>query len=502
MVLVLLLSTAALAQSLPAGVASQAVKLPAQKAQVFQPPKSPASPVLTLTPDRQSARPSESIHFKATWNTNVYRMAYHFDWGDDQSTDGKSLEADHAYASPGAYTVRVIATSESPTLAKQMPGIYSNEVSITVTQPPSAAKKRKPKQPLLPALTLGPPDIQAPAPNQTVHFTASWDRKPYVEKYTFDWGDGQTSQAGAPEASHSYAVPRTYTVHAIANITWNDETIAITSNDVAVEVAAPLPQRVARLEPDRRNARVGEPVTFTATVTPPSPVVRYHFAFGDGAEQDSSSNQIVHTYEQARNVQAAVTATIDGTDAPATSGLLELTIGPRVVKPRLGIILHGNFIAGEDMTLQASLEPFHEDARFQFDWGDGTPREKVGVQGGATHRYARKGTYNATVTAWIGRAESSQVEKSVILIIQAPPIPWLIILAGLGAAGTAAYLIKRGLGHRPPGPGFRVAAFPGTSDHNIARMDRSVARLSLTLNPGMDAARHNLIFPKRVAASD
>jgi PKD repeat protein len=505
-VVALLLSISASAQLPPAAVASQPVK-PAQKAEIFKPPQTPTSPVLKLSADPLSTQPNQNIHFKATWNTTVYRVVYHFDWGDNQSTDRKSPEADHSYGSAGAYTVRVTARSASAALASQTPGISSNDLLINISQPLSGDPKRKPKRPTLslPVLTLNT-DLQAPSPNQTVHFTTSWDRQPYVEKYSFDWGDGHTSDEKGPDAYHAYSIPGPYTVRAVANILSNDETVGVRSNDITVTVALPRPpvQTVAMLTADRPKARVGEPVTFTASVDPPSPAVRYRFAFGDGAEQDSSSNRIVHTYDRAGDLHATVTASINGGDESVTSPPLELAVGSPEVLPRLSVIpVSRDLFAGEDVILQASLDPSPKAAQYAFNWGDDSPRDVVDVGGRATHRYTKKGTYTVEVTASSEGIQRVHLEKSVILIVGTRPLPWwLLVLAAAGALALAARLIRRRPDKHRPRPRLQVDGFSDAGDHHIARIDRSVPPLSLMLKPGMDSAEHDVIFPKNAAASD
>jgi adhesin/invasin len=147
-----------------------------------------------------------------------------------------------------------------------------------------------------------------------------------------DFGDG-TSQslgnlaAGAVTVSHSYqgpsdANPRNY----VATVTVTDvngETatastnITVTPRSRQLNVALTATPRTAVLG-------VGQPVDFEATVTPATGgadmVQTYRWSFGDGSEEETTSNKITHVYTSNGVKTATVTVTTtDGRTATSTT---------------------------------------------------------------------------------------------------------------------------------------------------------------------------------------
>jgi PKD repeat protein len=512
LIVVLLLSIPSVAQTPPTAITSQKANRLAQNPNILKPPQAPTSPVLTLNANTQSTQPGQNIHFTANWNRTVYRVVYRFEWGDGQVTDTQGLEADHSYESAGAYTARVTATSTSAAIASRTPGISSNDVAIKVASPVSVQSKRKPPRALQspPVLTLNA-GLLAPSPNQNVHFTTSWDPQIYPENYRFEWGDGQSSDGQSGDAYHAYATPGTYIVRAVAQALVNDQTLGVRSNEVTITVALPIPpppQAVVTLVADRREMRVGDAVPFTATVDPPASLVRYRFTFGDGTEQDSSSDRVVHAYEHAGNFQAIVTASIEGRDQGVSSQPLEVAIFAKEI-PNLSVVpVSKDFFADRDTILQASLDVPIKDVRYEFDWGDGSMGNVVDITGRATHRYARMGSYTIVVTARSEKTYRVPLQKSLILNVKTPPLwpltlgQWLLILAVAGAIVFSLRLINQKKATSHPTPGLHVYSFSDAGIHTVAHIDRSVSHVSLTLKPGMDSVEHNISFPGVAAASD
>jgi len=108
-----------------------------QIAKQYVPPAATQA-VLTLTPITQTAQPNQSVHFELKWNRPVYRVSYHFEWGDGKMNEVTELSADHSYDSPQTYTVRVTATPlANVKMAMMMKpvAILSNAVSVAVVLP-------------------------------------------------------------------------------------------------------------------------------------------------------------------------------------------------------------------------------------------------------------------------------------------------------------------------------------------------------------------------------
>lgn len=130
----------ALAQASPARKPFPVQQAKSAKSQILQQYVAPSSTqaVLTLAASPQAAQPNQIIHFVLTWNRPVYRVAYHFDWGDGSFSNGTELAADHAYSSPGQYIVRVTARPAAvfaATVKAPNTSISSNGVAISIEVP-------------------------------------------------------------------------------------------------------------------------------------------------------------------------------------------------------------------------------------------------------------------------------------------------------------------------------------------------------------------------------
>jgi hypothetical protein len=361
-------------------------------------------------------------------------------------------------------------------------------------------------------------DLSAPLPNQNVHFTATWDQRVYGPAYLFDWGDGQSSQTSGPDAYHAYAAPDTYTVRVSAKGLANDQDISVQSNVLTINVATPPATMVATLTVNDPKVHVGEAVTFTARIDPPTPSVKYHFDFGDSSAQDSPSNEVTYSYHREGNYQAVVTASIGGGARTVSSSPIALTIiSPPKVLPRVKVeVLSKDLISGRDLLFIASLEPPVPVRQYQFNWGDGSPPDAVAANRRATHRYAQKGSYNLVVTALTEKTYPALLENNSLTLVISKPgwqLIWpptlgglLLILAAAIAAMIYAPRIVRFVRNKlqPPAghPGLRVTGSSDGGDHTIAHINPSVPYASFTLKPGMDSAEHEIVFPKRSAASD
>ena len=475
---------------------------------VTQPPAQKL-PVLTVSADSLNPQTGVTVHFTGQWNRKVPPGRYVFDFGDGQSSQSSQPVADHFYVAPGSYRVRVTANVnlESRT-ATGTSEIVSNELLLRVFQPvppPVAAK-----------LSLSAAPLR-PQPNQRVHFTASFDQPVGSMRYRYVWGDGEYSDSEFPETDHAYSSSGTYAVHVLAKGTVNGRNFAGQSNEISVAVLSPPPpppprvESKATLKADRRQARVGDPVRFTASLTPQSPSVQYHFVFGDGNQQDSQTNQVVYSYARAGGFRPWVTISIDGRETAVTSPAIPLSVSkvqPSPSRPDLNVeVLSKDLLSGRDILLKASLDPPHHTVSYRFDWGDGSPPSRAGVSGVASHRYAQKGHYPVLISASTEETYPAPVEKSLILIVSRSIWPltlgeWLLILAAAGVAVAVGRRLYNRSNRPPKLPSLHVTGFPDLGTHTVRRVDTSVPHLSLTLKPGIDSAEHEVIIPKRAAASD
>ncbi len=472
---------------------------------VGQPPATHL-PVLRLSADNLNPQTGDTVHFTGRWAANKYPASgYVFDWGDGQTSETTTLTADHFYAASGTYRVHVTAR---PLQGQEFVGgrqIVSNELLLNVAQPPA------PPPPVAPKLSLTANTFN-PQANQRVHFTASFDQPVGSTRYRYAWGDGQSYDSEAPQADHAYSVPRSYKVQVLATGIVNDRSFRSESNELVMTVAAtalpppPAPQPSATLNADHHSARIGDSIRFSAFLNPQAPSLRYHFVFGDGNQQDSQSNEVVYSYGLAGHFQPRVSISIEGQNQVVTSPAIQLAISkvPPPVAPRLRVeVKSENLQPGIDVVLQASLAPAQEGASFQFDWGDGSPLSRAGVNGVSVHRYAQQGRYPVLVSASIEEGYLAPEDQRLILVILPPSggptlLEWILIAAGAAVMVDVVRRIYRKYSSRRLG--LHYTAFPDAGVHTVTHVNPSLPHMSLTLRSGMDSAEHEMVLPKRAVA--
>jgi PKD repeat protein len=136
------LSISTIAQVPPGAATRQNPNVAARRAgaQVANPQVATA---LTLAADNLNPTTRQSVHFTATWNSEVSGVVYVFDWGGAQTTNSTDPKADHIFSEPGVYTVHVTAKSALQTFASRTPGITSNDVVINVARPPQKGTRNQ-----------------------------------------------------------------------------------------------------------------------------------------------------------------------------------------------------------------------------------------------------------------------------------------------------------------------------------------------------------------------
>jgi PKD repeat protein len=386
--------------------------------------------------------------------------------------------------------------------------------------PAQMAQEYASKKPIPAVLTLTA-NTQNAQPNQSIHFTLSWDRPVYRVTYRFDWGDGRTEDRADPAADHAYVSPGSYPVRVTARAIANTEiaggklqNVSIQSN--AITIAVVLPQQpTVTLTPDKPNAAVDDAVVLVATPTPVAPNATYRFDFGDGIQPpDSNLNRIEHIYRTAGTFQARVTVIIDGEQWAASPPVEIIVTAPPLPPPALTVTTPAGIqqIAGNDIPVLAFLDPPQKNATLQFDWGDGATSSDV-RPGLADHIYTATGSHTIVVTAGnTDQVYSPPLQGKLELFIRPvapPPSLWPTIAAWATPIGILGFLVGLRVGRpkpRPPTPAatqpnpatahqpFRYVAYQGAATHEIRASRPSRSLGPMTLSTGMDPAEHTITF--------
>ncbi len=191
----------------------------------------PRLPALTLRVNLPNPLPDQNVHVTATWDQQIYRMQYHFDWGDSQYTDNRQPEADHSYSRSGSYTVRVTASGIAN---DRVVKVESNELKITVGQQQISAA---------PMLTLlaKTPDAHVGNP---VTFIATLSPPMAARYYHFNFDDGTESDSYNNEIVHSFRREGDFHPTVTASIVGIDQVVA--SQTIKVTINAMLPQTIPK----------------------------------------------------------------------------------------------------------------------------------------------------------------------------------------------------------------------------------------------------------------
>lgn len=241
-------------------------------------------PTVTITASPISGQAPLSVSFSATASDSDGTIAaYSWDFGDGGSSS--QANPSHSYASPGAYTARLVVRDDDGATA-------SASVQITVTAP---------NQPPSVNLTAVPTSGHAPL---TVAFVGSGnDPDGTITEYSWVFGDGLGSTQQSP--SHTYSSAGTY----IATLTVKDNAGATASKSVQITVLPPNqpPSLTAEASPLRGSPPLR--VSFTASATDPDGQIVYVlWDFGDGTTAAQLNTQ--HTY----NAEGAFTAVLQVRD--------------------------------------------------------------------------------------------------------------------------------------------------------------------------------------------
>ena len=361
----------------------------------------------------------------------------------------------------------------------------------------------------IPAVLTLTADNQNARPNQSIHFTLSWNRPVYRVTYHYDWNDNRTEDRTDLAADHTYATPGSYTVRVTASAIaspgiarTNLQKVSIQSNAVTILVVSPQ-QPTASLTADKTNPAVDDTVVFTAIPSPTPPSATYLFNFDDDTPQPPASNlnRIEHIYRRAGTFHPTVVVSNDG-EQWAASPPVEIIVTPPPPPPPPNLTVRrvgrGNPVVGSEVVVAATLDPLQPTASFEFDWGDGSEPQKIGVQGVADHIYTTAGPHPVIVTAETEQAYVPPLQSTLPLYIRPPDPPpalWPKILGWALPIALIAFATGRHF-NRPKFTHslFQYVAFPGSAVHQIKTAQQAHHIGSMTLSTGMGPAEHTITF--------
>jgi hypothetical protein len=361
------------------------------------PPSAPSTPTGSTSGDSGS---SYTYSTRAT-DPDGDRVKYTFDWGDGSTSvtslvsSGSTASTSHIWTVPSGST-RTFSVRSRATDEKGLDSDWSRPLSVTITGP--APVNNPPSTPSTPSGSTS-----GDSGSSYTYSTRATDPDGDRVKYTFDWGDGSTSDTSlvnsgsAAVTSHIWTVPsgstRTFSVRSRAT---DDKGLQSGwSNVLSVTITGPAPANNPPVTPSipygPTTGSSGILYSFsTKSSDPDGDRVKYTFDWGDGTVSVTSfvgsgvSESSSHIWSVAPGSTRTFSVRSRATDEKGLdsgwSGPLSVTItGPPVTgaqdSPTTPSIPSGPTTGYSGVFysfITKASNPSGGQIRYTFDWGDGT----------------------------------------------------------------------------------------------------------------------------------
>lgn len=231
-----------------------------------------------------------------------------------------------------------------------------------------------------------------------------------IVKYEWDFGDGTTRTTTNPVVKHTFTKEGDYIVRLIVENDCGSKAVATAAVHPRKVVGMPLecPKPYATFTPSKREALVGEEITFDASASDPgqgAKIVEYRWNFRDGTPEVVTTDPIVkHTFTKKGDYIVKLTVKNDcGESDVYTKTISIVEEMPECPKP-LAYFIPSTYIAnvGQVIKFDASGSKPGEGrkiVRYEWDWGDGTSLETTEPE--AQHSYTVGGrSYYVRLTVY------------------------------------------------------------------------------------------------------
>ena len=325
-----------------------------------------------------------------SYDPDKQTLTYFWDFGDGTTSD--QLRPMHTYKDAGKYLVKLTVTDNSDVECNTA----TTQQVVKVNQPPCAIADG--------------PDITCV--NDEIIFDGSMSTDSPEDKLTYKWnfGDGETAEG--PNVRHKYKKGGDYQV--TLTVVDDSETMCDTGVDrLKVSVnTAPVADAGKDAVICTKNPNDPLEVTFDASHTKDADghELTYIWDFGDGNSKEGKV--VTHTYEKGGEYIAKLLVkdnTSTACDSSVATKLVTLNRAPMAD-------------AGENMKIcitekaefdgSSSFDKDGDSLVYTWDFGDGRTAKGKNV----SHRYAKGGTYKATLNIDDGRAMGCSSSSSTVVV--------------------------------------------------------------------------------------
>ena len=309
---------------------------------------------------------------------------------------------------------------------------WSGSLNVTINAPPQT-----------PAKPTGP--ASGVSATSYSYSTSATDPDGDQVKYTFDWGDGATSQTGlvnsgtSASLSHTWSAAGTYLVKAMATDSKSAESAWSGALTVTITPGPNRAPSVPSIPSGPNSGIAGTVYSYSTSATDPNgDQVKYTFSWGDGtttttALVDSGTPASAsHKWSTPGTYLVKARARDSKGLASAYSSSVTVTIAPNS-PPAIAAIPSGpvSGIVGTTYSYSTSaIDPNGDQVKYTFSWGDGTTTTTALVDSGtaasASHKWAAAGSYLVKAKATDSKGLASAYSSSLTVKIapnSAPAIP-------------------------------------------------------------------------------
>ncbi len=285
-----------------------------------------------------------------------------------------------------------------------------------------------------PATPLGPGSGSKAASYS--YSTSAVDPDGDTVKYTFDWGDGTTSETApvisgaSASASHSWSDTGDYEITAMATDSKGISSEWSLPLAVAIRSTNRLPATPSMPAGATTGYTLGSYVYTTKATDPDGDLLHYTFNWGDGDVSEvmgissGASVSASHAWSKAGKyyVKAKAADGRGGTSPWSNIRTVKISVNrlPAVPATPSGPI--SGFTGTSYSYSTSALDPDTDKVKYAFDWGDGTSTETAIVRSGGkasvAHKWNSPGTYQVKAKATDTKGGSSMWSGTLTVTIE------------------------------------------------------------------------------------